>query len=158
MADINNGFNTMPIKCIKISNKFIKAINKHGIMMNFLKLKSKQPENQYESLYGQSKPLIEKDIQFKVLLNVNPSEDVYKDLHFETRGNALIYFMAYSLQLLGLIGDSLNDYVDIPNVLIGNHVRFGNDYYRIDEVKQTDIYMGFPLHQICSLTFIETKE
>ena len=135
MADINNGFNTIPIKCIKISNKFIKAINKHGIMMNFLKLKSKQPENQYESLYGQS-----------------------KDLHFETRGNALIYFMAYSLQLLGLIGDSLNDYVDIPNVLIGNHVRFGNDYYRIDEVKQTDIYMGFPLHQICSLTFIETKE
>lgn len=158
MADKLNGENTIPKRCIDISKKFIRAINKHGVMINLMVLKDTEPQNKYELLYGQRKQAVDTDVQFKALLVLNPPEETYKDLHFETRGNALLYFMAYSMQLVGLIGNTCTDYLNIPNMLTGNHVRYGNDYYRIDEVKQTDVYMGFPLHQICSLTFIETNE
>lgn len=158
MADILNGDNTIPKKCISISKKFIRAINKHGTMINFMVLKDTVPQNNYELLYGQREQATDKDIQIKVLFTLNPPEDTYKDMHFETRGNAIMTFMAYSMQLVGLIGNTSKDYLDIPKMLTGNHLRYGNDYYRIDEVKQSSIYMGFPLCQDCSLTFIETKE
>lgn len=159
MSDTSlNGANEIPKKCINISNKFIRAINKHGTMINLMVLKAEEPQNQYELLYGQNKTAVAEDLQFKALIIMNPPEDVYKDLHFETRGDAILSFMAYSMQLVGLIGNTANDYLSIPTLLTGNHVRFGNDYYRIDEVRQTDVYMGFPLHQNCSLTFIETKD
>lgn len=157
MADVNNGANTIPQKCIDISKKFIKAIDKYGIMINLMILQESEPQNQYELLYGQSEPKVATDLQYKALLTMNPPEDTYKDLHLETRGDAILSFMAYSMQLVELIGGTLLDYLNIPKMLIGNHVRIGNDYYRIDEVKQTDVFMGFPLHQICALTFVETK-
>lgn len=157
MADKNNGNNTIPKKCIDISNKFIKAIDKFGIFTNLMILKSSEPENHYELLYGQAKQQIADDIQFKVLLQMNPPEDVYKDLHMEIHGDAIVEIMSYSIQKVGIIGNTLLDYFNIPTMLLGNHLRFGNDYYRIDEVKQTDVFMGFPLHLLCVVTFIETK-
>lgn len=157
MADENNGKNTIPKRCIDISNKFIRAIDRYGSMVNLMVLKEGEPQNQYELLYGQSEPKVAEDLQFKTLLTLNPPEDTYKDLHFETRGDAILVFMAHSMQLVGLIGDNLLDYLNIPKMLVGNHVRVGNDYYRIDECRQTDVFMGFPLCQNCSLTFIETR-
>lgn len=155
--DIKNGANVLPKKCISISEKFIKAIDKYGTMINLMVLKESEPQNQYELLYGQAEPTVAEDLQFKILLTMNPPEDTYKDAHLELRGDAIMSFMAYSMQKIGLIGNTLLDYLSIPKMLIGNHIRMGNDYYRIDEVKQTDVFMGFPLHQICVLTFVETK-
>lgn len=156
MADELNGRNTIPKRCIDISNKFIRAIDKYGVMVNLMVLTESEPENQYELLYGQSEPKVAEDLQYKALLTMNPPEDTYKDLHFETRGDAMLSFMAYSMQKVGLIGDSLLDYLNIPTMLVGNYIRVGNDHYRIDECKQTDVFMGFPLHQLCSLTFVKT--
>lgn len=162
MADELNGINTIPRRCVDISKRFIRAIDIHGTMINFMVLEKDSSTDEYtrryELLYGQSKTKVAKDLQFKALLTMNPSEDFYKDAHLETRGDAVLSFMAYSMQLVGLIGNSLLDYLNIPKVLTGNHVRIGNDYYRIDEVRQTDMFMGFPLHQNCSLTFVETLE
>lgn len=156
MADELNGRNTIPKRCIDISNKFIRAIDKYGVMVNLMTLVENEPENKYELIYGQSEPKVAEDIQYKALLTMNPPEDTYKDLHFETRGDAMLSFMAYSMQKIGLIGDSLLDYLNIPTMLVGNYIRVGNDHYRIDECKQTDVFMGFPLHQLCSLTFVKT--
>lgn len=156
MADALNGNNIIPKKCIDISKKFIRAINKHGVMINLMVLKEEEPQNQYELLYGQNEFVTDKDLQFKALLMLNPPVDAYKDMHLEPRGNAILSFMSYSMQLVGLIGNTNVDYLNIPQLLTGNHVRYGNDYYRIDQVAQTDVYMGFPLHMNCSLTFIET--
>ena len=158
MADVNNGNNVIPQKCIKISEKFIKAIDKYGINGNLMILKSSEPQNQYELLYGQSEPQVAEDIQFKMLLVMNPPEETYKDLHMESRGDALIEIMSYSIQKVGIIGNTLLEYLKIPTMLLGNHIRFGNDYYRVDEVRETDVFMGFPLHLICNVTVMETKD
>lgn len=157
MGDIKNGSNIITDKCIRISKRFIRSIDRNGIMINLVVLKSTEPTNQYELLYGQSEMAADKDLQFKAVLMMNPPEQAYKDLHMEYKGNALLGIMSYSMQLVGLIDGSLLGYLSIPRQLLGNHVRIGNDYYRIDEVAATSVFQGFPLYHACSLSYIETK-
>lgn len=157
MADVNNGDNIIPKKCIDTSNKFIRAIDKYGVMINLMVLQTTEPKNQYELLYGQAETSVAEDLQFKALLIMNPPEDKYKDMHMEVRGDAMLELMSYSMQKVGLIGNTLLEYLKVPKLLMGNHIRVGDDYYRIDEVRQDAVFMGFPLHMMCVLTFIETK-
>ena len=151
-----NGLNEIPKRCISISKKFERAINKYGSMIDIIMLTEGEPESQYDILYGQSEFDVAEDIHMKVLLLINPAEETYKDMHLEVNGDAVMVCMSYTVQDIGLIGNTLNDYLRIPEVLVGNHVKFGNLIYRIDEVKQTDIFMGFPLVAQCALNLYDS--
>lgn len=147
----------MPKKCIRISERFMRAINKYGNSIELNVLKKSEPKNQYEFLYGQSVPDVDEIMQFKSLLRLNPPESSYKDLHLETRGDAVLLFMAYSMQEIGIIDNTLDSYFSIPNIIIGNHVVIGENHYRIDEVKQTNLFMEFPLVVECSLKLVDDE-
>ena len=91
------------------------------------------------------------------LLQMNPPEDFYKDNHLETRGDSVVTLLTYYLQTSGFIENgNLEEYQDIPKKLLGYHIRIGSDYYRIDEARLNDVYQGFPLTVLLSLTFLKT--
>lgn len=144
-------------RCVTISQSFIRAMQKHGVALSLLPLVDNPPQNDYEALYGQQEVKYGAEVPLFGTLQVNPPEQFYKDMHLETKGDAVLILMSYSLQTSNLIGDTLLDYQSIPKKLLGNHVRIGTDYYRVDECKQESIYQGFPLQAISVLTFLKTN-
>lgn len=143
-------------KCINISKKFIKAMQKYGIAFELVEQVTSEPQNDYELIYGQR--TLKEGSTYKIhgLITVNPSEKVYKDMHLNAHGDAIIEFMTYSLQEVNFIGNTLLDYQTIPDKILGYHVKAGNDEYRIDECKAINgVFQGFPLHMVLSLSYID---
>lgn len=152
----SKGTTVITDKCAKISKTFIRAMQKNGIAFSLLEQVVSEPKNDYEELYGQSEITDGKSYELFGMFVSNPPEQYYKDMHLETKGDAILEIMNYSLQSAEVIGNTLYDYQNIPRTIMGYHVKCGCDIYRIKECRMDAIYQGFPLHTILSIEFIET--
>lgn len=146
----------MSKRCTRISNSGLRAIRKHCRQVDFYTLDALEPKDDYERLYNENKVIENVKMTLSCIYQQNPAEKAFLDAQLNPQGDAIIMGMTRELEDLGVIGSETEDYVRIPEVMLGCHVRVDGLRYRIIQCVITSYLEGYPLMYSISLNYDET--
>lgn len=148
----------MSERCKRISKKGIAAMTKHGRIVKFCSLTTQPAKDEYQRLYNENETTENELMTLNCLYTQKPSEKVFKDNELNPQGDAVVSLMTYQLEQLNIIGETLDDYNRVAQMILGCRVVVDTLRYTVIQCVTTSVLEGYPLQLAMSLNLLQQPE